>query len=100
MEACSKALLDAGIWVTPCSGGGRRLNPWIGSALRRYGLSSIGLVTEDDDANAVCISPLTTSWDTQNQRFCDGKVPPFNGKNSSNPSLFGAFYMVAFKRIC
>jgi hypothetical protein len=62
-----------------------------GSALtyaRRYGLSSmIGLVTEDDDANAACNSPQATHWEAQNQGFYDEKVPPFNGNNPSISSL-------------
>ena len=89
MEACSEALINAGIWVTqypvPVEDGSSSLGlvtklvhaesgEWqeslismplakadpqsYGSALtyaRRYGLSSmVGLVTEDDDANAAC----------------------------------------------
>jgi hypothetical protein len=121
MEACGKALLDAGIWVTqypvPVEGEGSNLGlvtklvhaesgEWqasllvmplpkndpqgYGSALtyaRRYGLSSmIGLVTEDDDANAACISPQATHLNAQNQGFYDEKVPPFNGNNPANSS--------------
>jgi len=89
MEACSEALIDAGVWVTqypvPVDGNASLLglvtklvhaesgewqesllvmplsttNPQgYGSALtyaRRYGLSAlVGIVTEDDDANAAC----------------------------------------------
>jgi hypothetical protein len=120
MDACSKALLDAGIWVTqypvPVEGEGSNLGlvtklvhaesgEWqasllvmplpkndpqgYGSALtyaRRYGLSSmIGLVTEDDDANAACISPHT-HLNAQNQGFYDEKVPMFTGNNPANSS--------------
>ena len=102
MEACSEALIDAGIWVTqypvPVESDGKLLGlitklvhaesgEWqeslivmplakadpqaYGSALtyaRRYGLSSmVGLVTEDDDANAAC----KNSFDLQNPRIAD-----------------------------
>jgi hypothetical protein len=55
--------------------------------VRRYGLSSmIGLVTEDDDANATCISPQATSWEAKNQGFYDEKILVFTGNNPSNSS--------------
>ena len=122
MEACSEALIDAGIWVTqypvPVEDGSSNLGlitklvhaesgEWqeskivmplakadpqaYGSALtyaRRYGLSSmVGLVTEDDDANAAC----KNSFDLQKPRITDIE-PRENAVIENLPHIDGIEY--------
>ena len=122
MEACSEALINAGIWVTqypvPVEDGSSNLGlitklvhaesgEWqeskivmplakadpqaYGSALtyaRRYGLSSmVGLVTEDDDANAAC----KNSFDLQNPRITDIE-PRENAVIENLPHIDGITY--------
>ena len=122
MEACSEALINAGIWVTqypvPVEGEGSNLGlvtklihaesgEWqeslivmplakaadpqaYGSALtyaRRYGLSSmVGLVTEDDDANAACKGVS----DLQNPRIAD--IKPRQNVMEKLPHIDGIIY--------
>ena len=121
MEACSEALINAGIWVTqypvPVEGDGSNLGlvtklvhaesgEWqeslivmplakadpqaYGSALtyaRRYGLSSmIGLVTEDDDANAACKG----NSDLQRPRIAD--IKPRQDAMENLPHIDGVTY--------